>query len=347
MNSGAAEFLLEVGCEEIPARFLTDLSRELARKLGELLEKERITVGDVGIRSFYTPRRLVVVVPQMAKRQAALEERVIGPPKSVAFDSQGRVTQAAVSFANKNSVKVEELAVVSTAKGDYVSAKRIQGGLATEQILKSGLSETILSIPLPKAMYWSAPDGPQFLRPIRWLCCVFDGKPLRFQIGEAKSSNNTYGHRILQPRRIAIHSFSEYEEHLFKAKVLLDPEKRRERIQDGVKRLVSDIGANILKDNTLLSTHVNLSEYPTPFMGEFDPNFLKLPAEILEAVMRDHQKYFCVLRADTRAGEKVLTASPKRRAYVPRRAEMRPFNTIINLRAYVTLRSALGTSLLL
>ncbi|MBZ5534360.1 MAG: glycine--tRNA ligase subunit beta [Acidobacteriia bacterium] len=306
MNSGTGEFLLEVGCEEIPARFVTDLSRELTMKLVEFLEKNRIALGDSGIRAFHTPRRLVNVIPQLAKRQSALEESVTGPPKSVAFDSQGRATQAALSFAHKTGVEVEELSVITTSKGDYVVAKKVQNGISTEKILESGLATMILSVPLPKAMYWSTPDGPRFLRPIRWLCCVFDGKPIRFQIGEARSSNNTYGHRILQPRRIAVHTFSEYEDHLYKARVLLDPEKRRERIQNGVEQLVSNTDAKILQDSGLLSTHMNLSEYPTPLMGEFDPNFLKLPAEILEAVMRDHQKYFCVLRRNAGEGEKVL-----------------------------------------
>ncbi len=303
MNSGVGELLLEVGCEEIPARFLEELSRELSTKLGEFLRENRIAVGEAGLRAFYTPRRLVNVVPQVAKRQADLEEKVIGPPKGVAFDPHGKPTRAAMSFADKNGVKVDDLTIISTSKGDYVAAEKTQKGSSTEKVLQGGLAQVILSVQLPKAMYWTTPDGPHFLRPIRWVCCVFDGKPVRFQVGEVKASNNTYGHRILQPRRIAVRSFAEYRDDLLKARVLLDPEKRLERIQTEIELLVSKVEAKLLEDRVLLSTHVNLSEYPTPFMGEFDPGFLKLPAEILEAVMRDHQKYFCVLKKEGGEGD--------------------------------------------
>lgn len=289
-----SELLLEVGCEEIPARFVRDLSRGLAENLGIFLKNNRVEVGPEGIRNFFTPRRLICHIPVLAHRQSDIEETLTGPPKKVAFDEQGHATQAVRSFAEKSGVKVENLSLISTKKGDYVAVKKIIKGSTTKNILEKGLTDVILTVALPRSMYWSTSSGPYFIRPIRWVCCVFDEMPLHFSLGEIVSQRFTYGHRLFNPGKFAVRNFAEFQRLLSARRVLIDPEERRNKIENECKVISSKKRANHLSYLGLLETHICLSEYPTPLAGEFESSFLKLPQEILETVMRDHQKYFAL-----------------------------------------------------
>lgn len=291
------EFFLEIGCEEIPARFVADLSQQLRQKLGEFLEANRIGFDKTLLTSAFTPRRLVVVATSVESKQANFEQTIAGPPKKAAFNADGAPTQAAKSFAEKSGVLVDELVIVATAKGEYLAAKKMEKGLPATRILSQGLASLILSLNLPRSMYWASPLDPHFIRPIRWLSAVFNGKPLTFSLGEIQAKPFTWGHRILNPGRIKVTSFSGFIAALRHAHVILEPEKRKEKIQKEIKLLLSKFNAALIKNDKLLYTHQCLSEYPTVIAGSFDASFLKLPKEILVTVMRDHQKYFSMTDA--------------------------------------------------
>jgi len=300
LNSGFGELLLEVGCEEIPAKYLNQLIAGFLEKILELLGDNRISYDRDHFKCYFTPRRLVVTLDSVAMRQDDTTEKIIGPPKKVAYDGQGVPTQAARSFAERYGVAVQNLEITSTPKGDYLSIKQSKKGIETRQVLEAGLASAVLSIPLPRAMYWSSPSGLHFIRPIRWLCCVFAGKLLKFRVGDLNSGQFTFGHRILRPGKTKVRGISEYLASLRQSRVILNPDERRQRIEEKYKELASGESANILEDEELLETHVALSEYPTPLLGSFDSAYLKLPQEILVTVMRDHQKYFSLIDSRTK-----------------------------------------------
>jgi glycyl-tRNA synthetase beta chain len=295
-------FLLEVGCEEIPARFLRDAERGLGERVQTALSEARLMPeASVGaeplVRTYSTPRRLVVHVPELLTHQPDKIEEVLGPPIKVAVDAAGNYTRAAESFAQKNSAPLEDLFRTSTPKGEYLALRRTTQGRPAQAVLPEILPAAILGLSFPKSMYWTTKSGPRFVRPIRWVLAVLgEGKRTQtvdFEILGVKSGNFTFGHRAKGqlPRRVE--GFGDYRRKLRKRHVEIDPERRRQRILEG--RLPIETGVfRLLPDEWLLDWVVNSTEWPQLVMGEFDERFLHLPREILITVMRDHQKYFAV-----------------------------------------------------
>src|ERR1700722_18762238 len=211
-----------------------------------------------------TPRRLVLRVDGLAERQADSEERVLGPAKSAPM-------RAVDGFARKHGIKPEDLVVESTPKGEYFTfTKKIEGRRIVD-ILAEALRGIILGIYFPKTMYWTAKNGPRFLRPIRWLVALLGEETVPFEIAGVHSGNLTSGHRRLGAREIVV-TAADYEQRLSDHFVILSAEERRNRIQSQLTT------ARVKPDAALLETLVYLTEYPTPITGGFDPQFLELPA---------------------------------------------------------------------
>ncbi len=291
--------LLEIGVEEIPARFLAGAERSLGERLSEALRNLRLLPPDAQpAKTYSTPRRLVVRVPEVLVRQPNEVEEIVGPPVRVAFDAEGKPTRAAESFAERNSTSVKRLMRIETPKGLYLGLrKRVRGRFARE-VLARVLPDVILGISFPKSMYWTAKTGPRFIRPIRWLLVILgEGEKARvipFEIAGVASRRSTYGHRVAGPRAIPVRSFEEYSKKLFEHQVELDPEKRSELIRANVKAILEGRGLKAIRDEDLQEWIVNSTEWPRALLGGFDRRFLHLPREILVTVMRDHQKYFAV-----------------------------------------------------
>jgi len=267
-------FLLEIGTEEIPDWMIPGALENL-RLLFEKLE-----IPHESIAMDATPRRLVLRAEGLPERQADSEERVVGPAKSAP-------AQAVAGFARKQGVKPEDLAVETTAKGEYYSFTRKVAGRASKDILAEALPSLILQIYFPKTMYWTAKGGPRFIRPIRWMVALLGEEIVPFEIAGVHSGALTSGHRRLGAREIAI-TTADYEQRLRDHYVILSAERRREKIR---KELA---GVRIKPDPALLETLVYITEYPTAITGSFDAQFLELPEEVLVTVMRHHQKYFSV-----------------------------------------------------
>ena len=267
-------FLLEIGTEEIPDWMIPGALENL-RLLFEKLE-----IPHESIAMDATPRRLVLRAEGLLTRQADSEERVLGPAKSAP-------AQAVAGFARKQGIKPEDLAVETTAKGEYYCFTRKVAGRATKDILAEALPSLILQIYFPKTMYWTDKKGPRFIRPIRWMVALLGEEIVPFEIAGVHSGALTSGHRRLGAREIAI-TTADYEQRLRDHYVILSAEQRREKIR---KELA---GVRIKPDPALLETLVYITEYPTAITGSFDAQFLELPEEVLVTVMRHHQKYFSV-----------------------------------------------------
>jgi glycyl-tRNA synthetase beta chain len=294
--------LVEIGCEEIPARFLAAARKDFGNAVVNGLGQARLLPegpGDAPLFETYaTPRRLVALVPRVLENQTDLVEEVLGPPVKAALDAQGKPTKAAESFAGKNGVSVKDLTQVTTPKGEYMALKRTSKGLPSGQVLSEILPTTVLSLGFPKSMYWVAKAGPRFVRPIRWLLALVGEGPgaklVPFKVAGVRSGDLTFGHRGDKGGPVRVRSFAEFESKLGKLHVEISPEKRQERVQTECKVLLEQTHWRVVPDPGLEDWIVNSTEWPRGLVGGFDERFLQLPREILITVMRDHQKYFAV-----------------------------------------------------
>jgi len=294
-----AELLLEIGCEEIPAGMLPRAEEDLRSGIEKLLTAENLADG-VTVESFSAPRRLTAWARGLRTKQVDVISEVTGPPKSVAYDSVGAPTRAAVSFAEKQGISLHEVYFVQTPKGEYLAAKQIKQGRTAKQILCEILPRVIHDLYWPKTMTWTGLDGARFIRPVRWLVGVFDGKPLKFSFAGLTGGTETSGHRFLGATRIRVKGFSDYEKKLRTNGVIVRATARREKVERELAGLAKQGSYKVHEDAQLLRLVTYLNEFPTVIEGKFDPAFLSLPDEILITVMRDHQKYFAV---EKRSGE--------------------------------------------
>lgn len=297
------ELLLEIGCEEIPAGMIERAASELKGLLAKHLVTARLvdepTVED-SIEAFGAPRRLVAIARNVRLKQEDMTREIVGPPKAVAYDSQGKPTRAALSFSEKQSVPLEKLLVISTPKGEYLAARQSITGELAKAVLARALPECIREISWPRSMYWTTAESPRFIRPVRWIVAVLDGAMVPFSFADVRSGNRTDGHRFLGKKGIAVTSARDYESKLKRNFVLCRPDERRKKIETEIRALTSRRSLRAHEDAELLNLVTYLNEYPTVISGDFDPAYLELPDEILITVMRGHQKYFAV---EKRAGE--------------------------------------------
>jgi glycyl-tRNA synthetase beta chain len=282
--------LLEIGTEEIPDWMIQPALNHLQSLFQELLEQNRLSAGS--IRTDATPRRLVLRADGLPERQQDSEELVSGPPKAAAF-KDGQPTGAATGFARKMGVEVADLRIQETPRGEYLCYLRKTAGRPTRDILAERLPEIILKIYFPKTMYWTGKGGPRFIRPIRWLVAELGGEVVPFEVAGVQSGDRTNGHRLLGEQGIPVIS-EDYEQILRNNFVLVSAVERNRKIENEIGALLHGTSLKAKPDPALLDTLVYITEYPTPILGGFDPEFLKLPEEVLVTVMRHHQKYFSV-----------------------------------------------------
>ena len=285
------DFLLEIGLEEVPARMIDAAQEELTRRVGEVLVRERLTANGK-LESFSTPRRLSVLARGISESQPDVEEQVLGPSVKVSF-KDGQPTQAAQAFARKVGLPVEKLTRVTTPKGEYLAAQVVNRGRAAGDVLADTLPKEVAALYWPKNMYWQV-KSERFVRPVRWLVALLDENAIPMELFGMPAQAGTRGHRILGGSMTIPHAGA-YEESLREVKVIANRGEREQRIRkalDAATRAVP--GARWREDPELLDTVVNLTEWPSVILGNFDREFLDLPEEVLVTVMRDHQKYFAV-----------------------------------------------------
>ncbi len=289
----AKEFLLEIGTEEIPSRFVQPALEKMKELFVLLLASGRVASRGE-LRAFGTPRRLVLYAPELEDRQADVSKEAIGPPKKVAFDAEGKPTKAALVFADKNNVSVDSLTIKSTEKGEYIAARIDEKGGDTDAWLRQALPGFILSIPFPKTMRWMDKDI-RFGRPIHWVLALLGGSVVDFDLDGIKSGNLSRGHRFMSPGAFLVKDFKSYASQLEPNFVVIDPEVRKQRIIKQTGELAKSAGGSVLDDPGLVDEVTNLVEYPVPVMGAFNRDFLRIPKEVVITAMREHQRYFTVV----------------------------------------------------
>lgn len=290
-----AAFLLEIGLEEIPAGMIAPAQTEMEKRCRELFVRERLASDALKIQSYSTPRRLAIVAEGLLAKQAEVEEQVVGPSLAVAYKN-GAPTPAAIAFAKKNGLDVGALETIQNAKGEYVAATVRRPGRSAAEVLTSLLPAEIGRLYWPKNMYWREHKPERFVRPVRWLLALLDKEVLPLEFAGVKADALTYGHRVLHgDAPVVIDAPSKYVEKLRAAYVEVDPEARKHRIRKSLDAATRQVpGAHWREDEALVDSVTNLTEWPSPLLGSFDPGYLALPEEILVTVMRDHQKYFAL-----------------------------------------------------
>ncbi len=287
-----ADFLLEIGCEEIQARMIDDAEAELSKRVGNLLLRERLAIAG-NVEAYSTPRRIAVLARNVASAQEDVEAEVTGPAVKVAF-KDGQPGPAAHAFAKKVGVDVGKLGRVTTPKGDYLSARVVSRGRSASDVLAESLPKEITGLYWAKNMYWRAGKPERFVRPVRWLVAMLDSRIVPLEFGGIQAGRESRGHRILGGD-VSFDKAGAYVTILADAKVISTRVEREQRIRKGLDAATRTVpGARWREDKALLDTVTNLTEWPSVILGSFDREYLSLPEEVLVTVMRDHQKYFAV-----------------------------------------------------
>lgn len=287
----ARDFLLEIGTEEIPARFVGPALEELRARAREELAARRLNCGS--LRAYGTPRRLALLVEALAERQADREAEVKGPAARAAFGPDGAPTKAAEGFARAQGVAVADLVVRSTAGGEYVFARKREAGRPAQEVLAELLPALISGLSFPRPMRWGEHEQ-RFIRPVHWLVALYGEEVIPLTWAGVRSGRRTRGHRFLAPEWLELRSPADYLPRLEEAFVIADQERRKAIIWQGVRQVAAESAGTVQEDAGLLEEVTQLVEYPTPLLGSFDRAFLELPEEVLITPMREHQRYFPV-----------------------------------------------------
>ncbi|MGB2764694.1 MAG: glycine--tRNA ligase subunit beta [Candidatus Aminicenantaceae bacterium] len=286
------EFILEINSEEMPPTHVKTALLQLKEKFKEELSAQDVDVKK--IETYGTCRRLIVV-GEFAAAQKDREERIVGPPKTVAYGADGSPSPAAKGFAKSQSVKTSELEILKTGRGEYLGLRKVEKGKPTQNILSKILPQIISSLSFPKMMRWGESSF-RFSRPIKNILCCFDGKPLSFSVNGVLAGDSTTGHKIYFPKKIRVKSFHEYKAALEERYVVIDQEKRRKVILNQMERELAPLEAKRHPDEDLFEKLVYNVECPYVFLGSFPEDYLDLPLEILSTAMREGQKVFSIVK---------------------------------------------------
>lgn len=283
------ELLLEVRCEEIPARLLQPAVRELAtRVFEELMGRD---LAPQGMRTGFTPRRLVLAVEGLAERQPDRLERVVGPPTSAAFDADGAPTAAALGFARRCGVEAGALLRVDTGRGEYVAADVARAGRPTREILAEVLPSVLASLAWDKPMTWGDGSGP-WVRPVHGVVALFADEVVPFALFGVAAGATTCGHPVLSPKPFAVSAWSDYRTKLARRGIQVGFEARREALARRLNEGAVALGGELVPDPELLDRLTAICEIPGVVAGRFDERYLELPREVLSTSLRDHQSAF-------------------------------------------------------
>ena len=283
------ELLLEIGTEEIPARFMPEILRQLTEKGTALLVEHHLSCG--AVRALGTPRRLVLHVVDLVTKQPDREEKKKGPASERAFDQEGKPTAAARGFAAKLGLQVEDLELERTDKGEYLVAVQKASGVRTVDLLHEILPRLIKSLSFPKNMYWEKSRF-RFARPLRWLLCLYGDETVALQCAGLTGGSETRGHRFMAPGPFKVKNPAHYFSLLPQMNVVLDQEVRANLIKEGVEAAAAGCGARAVLDPELLEEVTFLVEQPQALLCTYPENYLSLPREVLVITMQSHQRYF-------------------------------------------------------
>lgn len=281
--------LLEIGTEEVPAHVMPGILSQLKENAAKTFEELRIEYKN--IKTLGTPRRSALLVEGLAEQQADLSKENRGPAVNIAFDADGNPTKAAQGFARGQGVKPEEL----VTKDGYVYAMVHEKGGQTVDLLGDTLKGLVDGLNFPNNMHWADLDY-KFIRPLRWLVALYGQDVIDFEVANVKSGRTSRGHRFLSEGDFEIANAEDYVEACRKASIIVDQNERCEMIRQQIAEVAAANGGQAEVNEDLLEEVLYLVEYPTALCGKFDEKYLALPAEAVITPMRDHQRYFPVLK---------------------------------------------------
>jgi len=282
------DFLVELGCQELPPKALKTLAEAFAEGMQNALKQAGLAHGK--IHSYCAPRRLAVLVEALESEQPPREERIDGPPMSIAFDAAGLPTAAAQGFAAKCGARLDEL----DKSGAKLCFRRLIPGEPSSHLLPGMVENALAALPIPKRMRWGA-RREEFVRPTQWLLMLYGEQVIDCEILGQRAGNLSYGHRFHHPAAVSIARPRNYLQALREAKVLADFGERRQLIARRCKALAEAEGGSALMPPDLLDEVCALVEWPVPLVCSFEARFLAVPQEALILTMQDNQKYFCLL----------------------------------------------------
>jgi glycyl-tRNA synthetase beta chain len=285
------DLLFEIGTEEIPARFMTWAIAELGRVAAEDLACLRLSYEKLTVTG--TPRRIVLYAENVAERQDDLEQSIKGPPKTQALDADGRYAKAALGFAKSRGVGESDLRFEAAGGVEYLFAVVKETGRDASELLPGFLSGLLKKLVFPKSMYWKDPSV-RFARPVRWIVALWDGDLVPVNFGGVSSGYTSRGHRFMGSSSVDIPIANDYWNIMEREHVIVDHVRRQKIIIDGMEEIERKIGGKAERDSGLIEENSQLVEYPIPFLGSFEREFLDIPEEVLIATMKKNQRYFPV-----------------------------------------------------
>ena len=291
----ARDLLLELGAEEIPARFVVPAVADLQRLVVDRLAAAGLPHG--AVKTYGTPRRLAVHVAGLAERTEDVKKDALGPPVRAAFDKDGKPTKAAEKFAEGLGLRVDQLKRVATPKGEYLAAEVEEKGRTAQAILEGVLGDAVHRLAFPKSMRWGDAEA-SFARPLHRIVALFGDEVIPVIFGDVTSGRVTVGHRFLAPGQISLKSASDYVPALQAAHVMPDIAERRALLVERLAAAAKRAGGTLIEDESLVDQVVNLVELPNPVVGSFEARHLDLPPEVLVQEMKSHQRYFSLAGAD-------------------------------------------------
>lgn len=284
-----SKYLLEVGCEELPYKFIPSAIKQLKTGFENFLNSNKVTFEKVDV--YATPRRLAVIVSGLEKQSKDEEKIVKGPIKKVAYDENGNLTKAGEGFCKKNGISPEDLYI----ENDYIHAKIVIKGKSIVELLKDNVPAIVLKLQGSHFMRW-AENEVKFSRPIRWIVSILDNEEVKIKIIDRESSNVTRGHRFAEEKEAIITSPDDYIEILRQHNVIVNQEERKQLIIERAKEEAAKLGAEPYYTDDLLEEVTFITEYPVPAVCEFSTEYLKLPEELVVTVMAVHQRYFALYK---------------------------------------------------
>jgi glycyl-tRNA synthetase beta chain len=291
--SQTADFLLEIGVEELPSTYAPPAAEALEKGIAQELTDLRLTHG--GVKSYATPRRLAVHVRGLALRQPDVDEEALGPSVKAAYDGDGKPTPALLGFARGKGIDLAAVRRITNEKGEYVCATVRVKGKDAREVLPGVIERRVSALPFPKSMRWSR-EAPafRFARPVRWVVTLLDGEVIPARIAGVAAGRETRGHRFLAPAAIAIDRPDSYAGLLERAHVVPDAARRLESLAGLAHDAASEGGGHLVEDSELAEINNFLVEKPVAALGRFAASFLDLPREVIVTAMREHQRFFAV-----------------------------------------------------
>jgi glycyl-tRNA synthetase beta chain len=290
--SKAADFLVEIGTEELPPKALRSLMVAFGDNLAAGIDEARLSRGNV--HTYASPRRLAVIVDKLAGSQddRAVEQK--GPPVSVAFDDNNEPTPAATAFAARCGVSVDELQRIETSKGEWLIHKSVEQGKAAAELLPDIIERALAGLPIPRRMRWGAGDA-EFVRPVHWIVLLHGDDVIDASIMGIAAGRDSRGHRFHSSGPISIAKPGDYLRALEdKGRVIADFVRRRGMVREGVDAAAERVGGQVVDGESLYDEVASLVEWPVPIVGGFEELYLELPREVVVSTLTGHQRYFPV-----------------------------------------------------